>query len=37
VARIDPGTNQVTATIRAGHRPQGIVVAGAMVWVTVRA
>jgi YVTN family beta-propeller protein len=37
VARIDPRTNRVTATIRVGHRPQGVVVAGGLVWVAVRA
>jgi YVTN family beta-propeller protein len=37
VARIDPRTNRVTATIAVGHRPQGITVAGGLVWVTVRA
>jgi YVTN family beta-propeller protein len=37
VMRIAPRTNHVTATIRVGHRPQGIVVASGMVWVTVRA
>ena len=36
VAKIDPRTNHVTATIRVGHRPEGIVVAGGLVWVAVR-
>lgn len=37
VARIDPRTNRVTSTIAVGHRPQGIAIAGRLVWVTVRA
>ena len=36
VARIDPRTNKVTATIAVGHRPQGVAVADGLVWVTVR-
>jgi DNA-binding beta-propeller fold protein YncE len=36
VARIDPRTKRVTATIAVGHRAQGVAVAGGMVWVTVR-
>ena len=36
VARIDPATNQVTATIAIGQLPQGVAVAGDTVWVTVR-
>jgi len=36
VTRIDQRTNRVTATIAVGPRPQGIVVAGGSVWVTVR-
>jgi YVTN family beta-propeller protein len=36
VARIDPRTDNVTATIAIGHRPQGIAVADGLVWVTVR-
>jgi YVTN family beta-propeller protein len=36
VSRIDPATERVTATVRVGHSPQGIVVAHGMVWVTVR-
>lgn len=36
VACIDPRTNQVTDTTRVGHRPQGVAVAGELVWASVR-
>jgi YVTN family beta-propeller protein len=36
VSRIDPETNEVVETIAVGHRPEGIAVAGGLVWVTVR-
>jgi YVTN family beta-propeller protein len=36
VSRIDPETNEVVATISIGNRPQGIIVAQGLVWVTVR-
>jgi class 3 adenylate cyclase/DNA-binding beta-propeller fold protein YncE len=36
VARVDPRTDEVVKTIALGHRPQGIVVAEGLVWVTVR-
>ena len=36
VMRIDARTGSVKATIRVGHRPQGIAVANGLVWVTVR-
>jgi YVTN family beta-propeller protein len=36
VSRIDTATNEVAETIPIGNRPQGIVVAGGLVWVSVR-
>jgi YVTN family beta-propeller protein len=36
VTRVDPQTNEVVKTITLGHRPQGIVVAEGLVWVSVR-
>ncbi len=35
VSRVDPATNEVI-TIRVGHRPQDVVVASGLVWVSVR-
>ncbi len=35
-AGMDTRTNRVVATIRVGHRPQGILVTRTAVWVTVR-
>jgi YVTN family beta-propeller protein len=37
ISRIDPETNDVTATIHVGNTPEGIVVAGNLVWVAVQA
>jgi YVTN family beta-propeller protein len=36
VVRIDAPTGSVKATIRVGHRPQGVAIANGLVWVTVR-
>ncbi|HEY3105947.1 MAG TPA: adenylate/guanylate cyclase domain-containing protein [Gaiellaceae bacterium] len=36
VTRVDPQSRQVVKTIAVGHRPQGIVAADGLVWVTVR-
>jgi YVTN family beta-propeller protein len=36
VSRIDPRTRTVEATIEVGNRPQDVVVAGGLVWVSVR-
>jgi YVTN family beta-propeller protein len=36
ISRIDSRTNAVSATVAVGHRPQGVAVAGGVVWVTVR-
>jgi class 3 adenylate cyclase/streptogramin lyase len=36
VTRVDPRANQIVETITLGHRPQEIVVADGLVWVTVR-
>jgi class 3 adenylate cyclase/streptogramin lyase len=36
VTRVDPQSMEVVKTITIGHRPQGVVVAEGLVWVTVR-
>jgi streptogramin lyase len=36
VTRVDPQSMKVVKTITIGHRPQGVVVAEGLVWVTVR-
>ena len=37
MSRIDPGTNEVVATIDVGNAPSGIAFADGFVWVTVQA
>jgi hypothetical protein len=36
VDRVDPGTNRLAESIAVEHQPQGLAVAGGLVWVTLR-
>jgi hypothetical protein len=36
VGRVDPRANRLAESIAVEHQPQGLAVAGGLVWVTVR-
>jgi YVTN family beta-propeller protein len=36
VDRVDPGTNRLAESIAVEHQPEGLAVAGGLVWATLR-